>query len=279
MWIEEHGDRRAITKSPVRLPDFAPHPQAALLRVLHGELLVNVMPWGPVPNLWVYPRPWYRDAAMMAIALAGTGNIGLLEPWIAGLHQPYDHNNRGVAEPDNLGQALYLISLGGGRSHPLVEQFLKTVDSVRIGDHLCGLSDFAEHSVYQTNWLKYGLRALGMDDSQWNIPQVYDSYSSLFWMDYRDQHVPGWRFGESSLRDWPYLNWAGAHFYGDAPPESPEADQFPLSREVRSSELNYHRMHMVAPEWVEQQWSSPHTWHAAEMMLYYLDKRIIPQET
>ena len=70
VWIEEHGDRREVTRgSTLHLPRFDEHRHGPLLRALHAELLVNIMPFGPVPNLWVYPRPWYRDAAMMLMCL------------------------------------------------------------------------------------------------------------------------------------------------------------------------------------------------------------------
>jgi hypothetical protein len=271
VWIEERGDRRAVTRAPVRLVSFSGYPQASLLRVLQGELLMHILPWGPVPNLWVYPRPWYRDAAMMAMALAKTGNARLLEPWIAGLEQPYDYNNRGHAETDNLGQVLYLASLAGGRSHRIVDRALAAARQVRKEEHLSGLSDYAEHPVYQTKRLNFGLRALGLDDSPWKIPAVADRYSALFWMGDRDQHVEMPRFDAKTLADYPYLNWAEAHFYAEPPPEHVTADTFPLTREVRSSEANYGRMAMVSPALATAKWSSPHTWHAAEMFLYFLD--------
>ncbi len=31
--------------------------------MLHQELLVNITPAGPVPNFFVYQKPWYRDGA------------------------------------------------------------------------------------------------------------------------------------------------------------------------------------------------------------------------
>jgi hypothetical protein len=67
VWVETGGDRRLVpgTAAPVRLPRFAGHPKAALLRALHGDVLVNLTPAGPVPNFLVYQRPWYRDAALM----------------------------------------------------------------------------------------------------------------------------------------------------------------------------------------------------------------------
>ena len=279
VWIDERRDRRAVTGSAdVRLPTFAGHPQAALLRALHAELLVNVMPWGPVPNLWVYPRPWYRDAAMMGLALAATGNAGLLEPWVAGLHQPYDYNNAGHAESDNLGQVLYLLSLvGASRSSAIVDAVLAAAKQQRTGQHLSGSTDFGAHPVYQTKWLKYGLRALGLDDADWTIPTVPDTYDALFWMDYGDHRVPATRFDDAALGPYPYLNWAQSHRYAEPPPETLSADTFPLTREVRASQATYHRLHEVAPAWSTAQWSSPHTWHGAEIFLYYVDPRVSPQ--
>ena len=38
-----------------------------MLRVLHQELLFNIIGGKPVPNLFVYPKPWYRDGAMVAM--------------------------------------------------------------------------------------------------------------------------------------------------------------------------------------------------------------------
>ena len=60
VWIEEGGQRTALegTRQPVKLPTFAGKKFPRVLRVLHYELLVNVTPAGPVPNFFVYPKPW-----------------------------------------------------------------------------------------------------------------------------------------------------------------------------------------------------------------------------
>ena len=219
VWVEQAGDRELLTKGEeINLPRFGNHPHAAWLRALHAELLVNIMPSGPVPNLWVYPRPWYRDAAMMLMCFEKTRNLHLVEPWVTGLHQVWDRNNNGEAEADNLGQVLYMAAVVSATKHPLIEEVLKAVPDYRKDNHIIGRTDFQEHPVYQTKWLKYGLRALGLDDP-YHIPEVQDSYSSLFWMDYRDEHVSGERFGERALELYPYLNWAEAHFYDEPFPE------------------------------------------------------------
>ena len=92
VWIEENGKRTAIdgTRSPLKLPAFAGNKYARVLRVLHQELLVNVTPAGPVPNFFVYQKPWYRDGAMMALAFKETGNLDVIRDWILGLRDPYD---------------------------------------------------------------------------------------------------------------------------------------------------------------------------------------------
>ena len=142
----------------------------------------------------------------MAMVLEQTDNLHLIERWIKNLREPFDRNNAGHREPDNLGQALYLISLVADKSHPLVGTVLTTVKEFQKDGYIIGLSDFAEHPVYQTKWLKFGLKCLGLKDG-YTVPSVYDSYSSLFWMDYREQHLDGSRFSDELGLLYPYLTW------------------------------------------------------------------------
>ena len=122
VWIDEDRKRAPVpgTSARARLPDFAAFKYAAVMRVLHQELLVNVTTNGPVPNFLVYGKPWYRDGAMMALAFRATGNLDCIRDWILGLREPYDRNNGGEAEADNLGQALLLVSFVSDTNHPLV---------------------------------------------------------------------------------------------------------------------------------------------------------------
>jgi hypothetical protein len=269
VWIEEGGQRTAVegTKSPVKLPDFIGKRFPNVLRVLHQEVLVNIVEAGPVPNFFVYEKPWYRDGAMMAMVLEKTGNVALLKPWILGLREPFDRNNKGETEADNLGQALYLISLAADKHHPLVASVLAEVPRFERqdtgGKFILGRSDFAEHPVYQTKWLKFGLRALGLPDP-YIIPKIADSYGALFWMDYRDQHVVG---NDSNDRGpYPYLGWACDHFHGTKKGPLSNRD-YPLTWEARASEARYDGLKIIAPILAEKKISPPHTWHAAEVFL------------
>ena len=82
VWLEEGAKRIALTRGHVSLPKFAGHRHAAILRVLHQELLINVIEHNPVPNFMVYAKPWYRDAAMMAMGLKQTGNLEVIKSWV-----------------------------------------------------------------------------------------------------------------------------------------------------------------------------------------------------
>jgi len=65
-------------------------------------VLVNIVPAGPVPNLFVYRKPRCRDAAMVCMVLQRTGNLHLVADWIASLRRPFDLNNARNREPDSL---------------------------------------------------------------------------------------------------------------------------------------------------------------------------------
>lgn len=270
VWIEAGGRRERVdgTDSPVRLPDFAGHRYAQVLRVLHQELLVNIVPAGPVPNLFVYAKPWYRDGAMIALAFKETGNLDLIRDWILSLRDPFDRNNAGDTEADNLGQALFLASLVSDARHPVVAAILAEVPRFKTngpsGPYIIGLSDGSVHPAYQTKWLKYGLRALGLPDP-YVIPSVAEGYSALFWMDYRDTYVPG---NDSADRGfYPYLGWACDHFHGTK--KSPIGNRdYPLTWEENASEATFENLKTLDPIYVKKRLATPHTWHAAEVFLY-----------
>ncbi len=272
VWIEEGGKRTALdgTRHAVKLPAFAGKQFPRVLRVLHQELLVNVTPAGPVPNFFVYQKPWYRDGAMMALAFKETGNLDVIRDWILGLREVYDRNNQGETEADNLGQALFLISLAADKTHPLVERVLAEIPRFEVpgegGKSIKGRSDFNEHPAYQTKWLKYGLRALGLPDS-YTVPRVVDGYSALFWMDLKDTYTPGKDSDDRGA--YPYLGWACDHFYGTR--KSPIGNRdYPLTWEQNASQASYDGLKLLDPIYVQQKLSAPHTWHAAEAFLYTL---------
>jgi hypothetical protein len=275
VWITDSTNRATIAKTeiPVKLPTFEGSKYPQVLRVLHQELLFNITPEGPVPNFFVYKKPWIRDGAMTAMALQRTGNLRSIRDWIMNLRDPFDRNNKGEAEADNLGEALYLISLVSDRKHPLVQNILLTTKQFEQdspnGKYISGKTDFAEHPVYQTKWLKYGLRALSISDS-FGIPEMHDTYSALFWMDFRDAYVIGKDAVDRG--NYPYLGWACDHFHNVK--KSPISNRdYPLTWEQNAGQADYAGLAILDKVYVEQKLATPHSWHAAEVFLEVLEQK------
>ena len=271
VWLEEDRERDPLTKAPIHLPKFEGHPYTGLLRILHQEILINIVDSKPVPNFFVYSKPWYRDGAMVAMCLQKTNNLHLIKPWILQLDEPFDRNNAGHQEPDNLGQVLYLVSLVADANHPVVDKVLRVIPQFKKGNYIAGMSDFAEHPVYQTKWLKFGLRTLHLEDP-YEIPAVFDSYSALFWIDFKDAHVEGSAFSREMARNYPYLVWAEAHFHNWPPPMLLK-EQYPLTWEAHASQARYEGMKLVSQEYVDRKICAPHSWHASEMFLFLLAQK------
>jgi hypothetical protein len=271
------GTRTYLTVNPVHLPDFKGeepgifgNSQNHLLRVLLHEVLINVVEGKPMSSFLARPAPTYRDASIICEALRRTGNLDLARDWIEGLTDPFDLSRDGEREPDNLGQVLFLISLVSDKNHPLVARVLEAAEGFRCTDYICGRTDGAEHPVYQTKWLKFGLKSLGLPDA-WHLPPSDDPYASVFWLDYRDIPAGGPPFPEMVKEASPQLAWAEAHFHAWDPPMEIPVRGYPLSWEVQSEREPPYGMSRVSPEFVERRVAAPQARHAAEMLLYFLD--------
>jgi hypothetical protein len=277
VFIREQGKDQLIpgTNSAVTLPGFTGHPYSEILKVLNHEILINVIDSKPLPNFLVYDNPWRRDAAMMAMCLKHTGNLALIKDWVMGLTDPYDRNNAGETEADNLGQTLYLLSFFTDKTHPLVMEILEEAKRYKVedghGKYIRGRSDFHEAPVYQTKWLKFGLRSLELKDD-YTIPQIQDNYASLFWWDYKDTYMPGTiDAGEDWKHDrYPYIGWAADHFHHKKRNPISSRD-YPLIWEIKASQARYQGMKIIDGIYVMQKTAVPHTWHAAEVFLYIVN--------
>ena len=269
IWMEDvlSGTRQALSSMPVELPDFKDHRFGQVLKVLHHEILVNVNGGEPMPNMFAYKNAWYRDAAMVCMALQKTGNIMQVKDWILRLREPFDKNN-GVEEPDNLGQVLYMVSLVADSSHRVVRKVREAAARYTVDKHIEGPTDGSPKPVYQTKWMKFGLKSLGMNDT-YEIPQVEDPYADLIWWDFMPE---GGAKGQSKPNaKYPYLGWAQAHYYRDTAGALFNKEDTPLSWEVDASKADYDGMALVAPKYKDTKTCVPHAWHAAEMFLYIQD--------
>jgi hypothetical protein len=269
--LRVEGTQTYLTGNPIHLPDFKGSSHANVLKVLLHEVLINVVDGKPLTNFLTQTVPTYRDGAIIAECLRRTGNLGLVKDWIMGLNEPFDYARDGEREPDNLGQALFLISMVSDKDHPLVSAILDQAKGFRNTDFIDGRTDAAEHPVYQTKWLKFGLKSLGLPDP-YKIPVSFDSYSSVFWMDYKDIPTNGPPFPEKTKESCPHLAWAEAHFHGWDAPMPVGAKSYPLSWEVQGEKNPPYGMSIISPDFVDRRITAPQARHASEMLLYFMDQ-------
>jgi hypothetical protein len=177
--------------------------------------------------------------------------------WLnTGITKIYDNSrDQNLNEADNLGNVLYLQSLATHKNNELINSILDEAKRITVeGEkYISGITDGSHHPVYQTRWLKFGLRALGLDDSMYEIPQIYDDYEALMWFDGLES--PNNNIDELSNNTikrndevYPYLKIARYHFY------------------KKKTDINYKKYPITYESKLQL-----HGWHAAELLLYLYD--------
>ena len=271
VYIYENNMQVIMAESRLSLPLFENKKYAAVLRVLHHEILINVDEGMPLPNFLVYQKTNYRTAAMMTMVLKQTNNLNLISNWVVNLKEPYDRSIEGSPEIDNLGEALYIVSVVSDSKHPLIEKILEEADGYKNSDYIEGKTEDSFHPVYQTKWIKFGLKALGISDN-YKIPLIYDNYSPVFWLDFKTQNVGGRQFDELTSSNSPYLTWAEDHTFNQKRAIVSLVD-YPLSWESQNKSANYLGMNIVDPIYSQSRICATHGWHAAEMFLLLMEQK------
>jgi hypothetical protein len=271
VYIYENGMQIIMAESRLSLPTFSDKKFGPILRVLHHEILMNIDEGLPLSNFLVYKKPKFRDAAMMTMVLKKTDNLNLLSNWVINLKEPYDRSVEGSPEIDNLGQALYIISMISDSKHPLIDKILEEADGYKNSDYLEGKTSDNFHPVYQTKWMKYGLKSLGISDS-YKIPMIYDNHSPVFWLDYKTQNVGGRQFDEVTNLNSPYLTWAEDHTFSQKRGVVSLSD-YPLTWEADSKTANYPAMDVIGQGYVQGKICATHAWHASEMFLVLIEQK------
>ncbi len=272
VYLYENNMQVIMAESNLALPSFEGKRFAPILRVLHQEILMNVDEGLPLPNFLVYQKPNYRTAAMMIMVLKQTNNLNLISNWVTNLKEPYDRSIQGNPEIDNLGEVLYIISTVSDSNHPLIGKVLEEAGGYKNNDYIEGKTDDSFHPVYQTKWIKFGLKSLGISDS-YKIPLIYDNYSPVFWLDFKTQNVVGGRqFDEAMSLHSPYLTWAEDHTFNQKKGVVSLAD-YPLTWEADSKMANYSGMNAVDQVYAQSNICATHGWHAAEMFLLLMEQK------
>jgi hypothetical protein len=271
VYIYENNLQVIMAESSLSLPSFSDKKFSSILKVLHHEILMNVDEGLPLPNFLVYQKTNYRTAAMMTVVLKQTNNLNLISNWVLNLKEPYDRSIEGSPEIDNLGEVLYIISAVSDAKHPLIEKILEEADGYKNSNYIEGKTEDAFHPVYQTKWMKYGLKALGISDN-YKIPLIYDNYSPVFWLDFKAQNVQGRQFDELTSLNSPYLTWAEDHTFNQKRAIVSLAD-YPLSWESDNKSANYAGINIIDRSYFQSKLCATHGWHAAEMFLLLVEQK------
>ena len=259
-----------LCQSKINLPSFEGYKYQKQLRILHHEILINIIDGKPVPNYFVYNKPWYRDGAMMGMVLKATNNLHLIKDWILSINELYDKNNCGNEEPDNLGQLLYLISLVSDKNNPIVEKIIQEAKRISENGLLTGLTDFGDHRIYSTLWMIYGLNALGIENDYFRVPEKFDNYSRMFWMD-RTNIERSTHYENEYNWLYPYLWWAVKHFENEPIDNALLNITYPMTWEKEASQADYENIRHLSKIYSVNKYCAPHTWHGAEMFLYLIE--------
>lgn len=284
IWMEDDNRRDSLhtISCYVELPSFDNKKYGKILKVLHQEILFNIMDSRVYPNIFVYKKPFLRDAFMGGMCLELTGNIDLLKPWINSIDSVYDMQNH-EKEPDNLGELLYLLSFIPSDSNVVLRQ--KLIEEIKRETiyednykYISGHTDGNNNAEYQTQILKYALKKNGLKDDYTEAP-VLGFYYNLCWFTKGCDNHRAWRQmfdnwvkGDRDLA-WPYLMWARSHYYNDF--NAPWVDHdYPLSWEQGGTSAFFEGMLVLSEKAVEDKICYPHVWTAAEMFLklYEYDK-------
>lgn len=263
------------TESHVNLPDFDEYKYDKVMRAAHQEVLFNIFNSVVRPN-YAYKQYFYRDGAYATMVLKETGNIELIRDWVTSLTDVYDHA-RGleVNEGDSPGELLYITSFFKKECGAMRDKVMKEIERIRIKDpetgkyYISGPVDGKTRANYSTKWLIFGMKAWGMDTSEYAVPSAADDdYADLFWMDFEKDgtwfHRMIWQ-GKVWLQKpishnivaYPYLNVARAHYYDDESYLMMNNLRYPLSWEGDlEGATNFRRG------------SFAHSWSAAELFLY-----------
>lgn len=248
----------------INIPAFDDYEHKEQLKILFSEIMVNITKDGPKPNFIAYDGVWYRDAAIVAKVLQETNNLEQIHTWINSINKIYDEQN-GVKEADNLGQVLYLISLTENRNQELIKEILQEAEKLKTEDgYIEGITDGNKHPVYQTKWLIYGMKELGLDSSKYKIPNITDSYTKLLWFDRLDD-APEIKNNDR----WQYLYYANLHYNREK--INYKNTMYPISNEILPSKANFANMDVINENFSKARIVTPHAWSASEMFLYLLE--------
>lgn len=269
IWLNRGG----VTHLPpgrncyLKLPSFDNFKYRKVLRVLHQELLFNILDSRIYPNILVYKALFYRDAFMTALCLEKNGNIHLIRRRLYEEKNVYNMQN-GESEVDNLGEMLYMLSFIPSDSNKILRDALIIEIEKQTSCHgslqyLQGHTDGAENAEYQTQILKYALQKNNLSKGYTNVlNDAVGDYFDLCWFTkgcHHSRKIDRWfkdlRFNYKDP-PFPYLQWARTHYYNNTNAAF-NCQQYPLSWEKRGG-AHFEGMNIISENAVKEHICYPH---------------------
>jgi len=268
----ENKKEELLDDNKINLYDFSNQKYQNIKKELYGELLFNIKNETIYPNILVYDKPWYRDAALTCMVLKQTNNTDLIDEWVNNITEIYDMQNANIKEPDNLGELLYIISTQENRNEELIDRIEEEAKSIaesnKDGYFLYGQTDFKEQYLYQNLWYKLGIESVGRNFN-FNLSIIpEDEYSKMAWW---SNYQPKGNNITLVSEDYPYLSYATYHKLknGKIPINK---DIYPLSWEKNASQANYNNYNDIDTIMTMESISQIHAWSTSELLLLLLDE-------
>lgn len=259
------------TSNKIELYSFNEQKYSNMKAVLYGEILYNIKDSKIYPNIVVYNKPWYRDAAITSMVLRQTNNTDLILDWVNNIDELFDNNN-GIEEPDNLGELLYLLSIQKDNNTNLIDKIESKAEEIASnnpnGYYIYGKTDFTDQHLYQNQWYKLGIESVGRD-YHFDIESIKeDDYSKgAWWSDYKTSIIDN----NNSNYEYPYLSYAIRHSKKQGNIII-NRELYPLSWEVNASHANYDLYSGLDFYMRDERISPLHTWSASELLLFIMDE-------
>ena len=267
-----NGKDELLDNTKIELYSFENQKYQNIKKVLYGDLLFNIKDGVIYPNIIVYNKTWYRDAALTCMVLKQTNDTNLISDWVNNITEIYDLQNDGNKEPDNLGELLYILSTQENKNEELINKIEEEAERLSNenpnGYYIYGKTDFGDQYLYQNLWYKLGIESIGkkykFDLS--TIPE--DNYSKMaWWSNYELKDKSPYQLSE----EYPYLSYAANHKMHNSTIPMNE-NSYPLSWESYASQANYDNYFEIDRIMNYSKISPLHSWSASELLLWLLDE-------
>lgn len=246
------------TNNKLNLFSFENQKYQNIKKELYSEILFNIKDSKIYPNIMVYNKPKYTDAAIVSMVLKETNNTDLIKNWVL--------NIKNIDNVTELGQLLYILSTQEDVNENIINEIIDKANSLAEANEKGHYLD-GKNALYKNLWYKLGLEAVGKNFTFDINDLEEDNYSSTAW--WSDYSVKNIKLIENYAH--PYLNIGQYHKSGQGP-LTVNYNYYPLSWEYRGDKANYSKMAILHKNYKTNKVALTHSRAASEFLLFLLDE-------